>query len=80
MNKIRTKVNITLRKLSEVIKYNDKITWYSARGTFITTMIADNVHPAIVAEMAGNSPQTIFKHYFKNTTQKAIDNPVMNTI
>jgi hypothetical protein len=80
MNKIRTKVNITLRKLSEVIKYNDKITWYSARGTFITTMIADNVHPAIVAEMAGNSPQTIFKHYFKNTTQKAIDNQVMNTI
>ena len=80
MNKIRTKVNATLSKLSKEIKYNEKITWYSARGTFITTMIAENVHPAIVAEMAGNSPQTIFKHYFKNTSQKETDNQVVTII
>lgn len=66
-------VNQTLAKLRKIIKYKEKITWYSARGTFITEMIAANVHPIIVAEMAGNSPATIYKHYFKNTDYKQTD-------
>ena len=49
-----------------------KLTWYSARGAFISKMIDNNIHPIIVAQMAGNSPNTIYKHYFKNTTEDVI--------
>lgn len=66
-------VNLALRKLQQVIKYEDKITWYAARGTFITEMIASDIHPINVAEMAGNSPNTIYKHYYKNTDYKQMD-------
>ncbi len=59
-----------------LIKYKGKLTWYSARGTFISKMIDNNIHPIIVAQMAGNSPNTIYKHYFKNTTEDVIDKQV----
>lgn len=80
MSNICAKVNSTLKKVAKIVHYDNKITWYSARGTFISTMIADNVPPAIVAEMAGNSAQTIYKHYFKNTSQQVIDAHVMARI
>ncbi len=73
LKKLCDKVNLTLRKLQETIKYKEKITWYSARGTFISEMISADIHPVVVAEMAGNSPNTIYKHYFKNTDYKKID-------
>lgn len=59
------KVSVTLRKVSQRISYNEKITWNSSRGSFITKMINDGYNPAVVAEHAGNSPQIIFKHYYK---------------
>ena len=62
-------VNLALRKVTKVIKYKGKITWYSARGTFITKCILRNYRPDEVAEMAGNSPNTIFKNYFKNSNK-----------
>lgn len=73
LKKLCFKVNLALRKLQKIIKYKEKITWYSARGTFITEMIAADIHPVVVAEMAGNSPNTIYKHYYKNTDYKQID-------
>lgn len=73
LKRLSEKVNNTLRKLQKVIKYKEKITWYSARGTFISQMIAADIHPVVVAEMAGNSPNTIYKHYFKNTNYQQID-------
>ncbi|MFR9504106.1 MAG: phage integrase SAM-like domain-containing protein [Rikenellaceae bacterium] len=66
-------VNLLLRKICQIIKYDEKITWYSARGTFISEMIASDIHPIDVAAMAGNSPQTIYKHYYKNVDQKEVD-------
>ena len=67
------KVGLILEKVRKIIKYKDKITWYSARGTFISEMIASDIHPVDVAAMAGNSPNTIYKHYYKNVDQKQID-------
>lgn len=61
-------VNKTLEKVQKIIGYEEKFTWYAARGTFITRMLDIGVKPEKVAEMAGNSVQTIFKYYFKNTT------------
>ncbi|MFR9543805.1 MAG: integrase, partial [Rikenellaceae bacterium] len=66
-------VNLLLRKICQIIKYDEKITWYSARGIFISEMIASDIHPIDVAAMAGNSPQTIYKHYYKNVDQKEVD-------
>lgn len=80
MRTLRNKVNETLRKLEKAVKYKDKITWYAARGTFISAMINKGEHPATVAGMSGNSAQTIFKHYFKPTNQKQVDSLVEQTI
>lgn len=78
LKRLCDKVNKALGKLQKIIKYKEKITWYSARGTFITEMIAADIHPIVVAEMAGNSPNTIYKHYFKNTNYQQIDVQVDN--
>ena len=59
-------VRRVLYKVAKIIKYKEKITWYSARGTFISEMIASDIHPVDVAAMAGNSPNTIYKHYYVN--------------
>ncbi|MDR1718093.1 MAG: site-specific integrase [Prevotella sp.] len=65
--RISLKVNELLAKIAMLIKYDGKITWYSARGTFITKMIDKGYHPAAVAGFAGNSPLTIYNNYFKQT-------------
>ncbi|NDV78142.1 tyrosine-type recombinase/integrase [Dysgonomonas sp. 511] len=65
MDRLCSKVNKTLEKIRVLIGYDEKITWNSARGSFITKMINDGYNPAVVAEHAGNSPQIIFKHYYK---------------
>lgn len=76
LNRLCYKANQTLKKIKALIKYKGPLTWYSARGTFISTMIDNNIHPIIVAQMAGNSPNTIYKHYFKNTKEEVIDKEV----
>lgn len=65
LDRFNCKVNITLEKVKKEIKCKDKITWYSARGSFITKMINDGYNLAIVAEHAGNSPEVISKHYYR---------------
>lgn len=63
----RTKVglNRTLHKIAGMLDYEGKITWYSARGTFITKMVNLDYNAADIAIMAGNSVTTIFNSYFK---------------
>ena len=73
-------VRRVLYKVAKIIKYKEKITWYSARGTFISEMIASDIHPVDVAAMAGNSPNTIYKHYYKNVDQKQVDDKMQKAL
>lgn len=66
------KVNATLRKVREILKIRDKITWNSCRGTFISKMIDSGYNPIVVSKFAGNSPEMIYKHYYKNVNQKSM--------
>ena len=72
IDSIERKVNAVLERVRGMVMYKDKITWYSARGTFITRMIDMGYPPAVVAEFAGNSPMTIFRNYWKNTKPEEI--------
>lgn len=77
---LRNSVNATLEKVHKIIGYEEKFTWYAARGTFITRMLNIGVKPEKVAEMAGNSVQTIFKYYFKNTSPDELFDTVQAAI
>lgn len=65
--KVTEKTNKALAKACKLLHIEEHITWYSARGSFISKMVDAGNNPYIVAEMAGNSPMTIYKHYYKNT-------------
>lgn len=58
------RVNKTLKKICSILNISDKITWYSARGTYITNMLNAGVNVHEVADQAGNSPKIIEKHYY----------------
>lgn len=62
----------TLTKACRMLHIKENITWYSARGSFISKMVDAGNNPYVVAEMAGNSPLTIYKHYYKNTKRDEI--------
>lgn len=61
------RLNNTLEKVCELIGYPEKITWYSARGSFITALIDAGCPVSLVAVQSGNSAQIIEKHYYKMT-------------
>ena len=65
-------VSKTLSKACCILKIKEKVTWYSARGSFISRMVDDGNSPYAVAEMAGNSPMTIWKNYYKNTEREKL--------
>lgn len=65
-------VSRTLTKACKMLRIKENITWYSARGSFISKMVDAGNNPYVVAEMAGNSPLTIYKHYYKNTKREEI--------
>ena len=65
-------VSRTLTKACKMLRVKENITWYSARGSFISKMVDAGNNPYVVAEMAGNSPLTIYKHYYKNTKREEI--------
>lgn len=72
-------VNKTLRIVARDINYNGKITWNAARGTYISILI-DKFYPVeLVAEHAGNSPQVIYRHYYK-ATQNGVWNKKLDEI
>lgn len=65
-------LNKTLLKACKILHVKEHITWYSARGSFISKMVDAGSNPYVVAEMAGNSPMTIYKHYYKNTKKEEL--------
>lgn len=67
VKRLQEKVNRTLKKVAKELKLDIEFTWYAARGTFITKMIDEGYHPIAVAKFAGNSPNTIYKHYWDQT-------------
>lgn len=64
---ISNRVSKTLTKVCNILDIKENITWYSARGTFISRMVDAGCSPAVTAEQAGNSVTVIFKHYYKFT-------------
>ena len=65
-------VSETLDKVCEILGIDEKMTWYTARDTFISSELDAGTPITHVAEMAGNSARTIEKHYYKNTKQKEL--------
>lgn len=65
--KMRNRVSKTLTKVCNILDIKENITWYSARGTFISRMVDAGCSPSVTAEQAGNSVAVIFKHYYKFT-------------
>lgn len=77
---IERKVNLVLERVRGMVMYKDKITWYSARGTFITKMDEAGFSALMIAEFAGNSVQAIQRHYFRNTKQDEVLKTINNLI
>ena len=72
VNHLCGEVNKTLRRIVNLLGYDEEITWYSARGTYITMMVDKKYHPGVVAEHRGNSVITIYKFYWKNQNESDI--------
>ena len=64
VKRINEKVNRTLKKICDLSGIGQRVTWNTARSSYISRMIAEGFHPLQVAELAGNSPQTIYRHYY----------------
>lgn len=71
-NNTSDKVSKTLDKACAILGIEENMTWYTARGTFITNMLDDGNSLLHVAEMAGNSARIIEKHYYKNTQKEKL--------
>lgn len=72
VKQLSSRLSQTLTKACRMLRIKENITWYSARGSFISKMVDAGNNPYVVAEMAGNSPLTIYKHYYKNTKRDEI--------
>ncbi len=72
VKQLSSRLSRTLTKACKMLRIKENITWYSVRGSFISKMVDAGNNPHVVAEMAGNSPLTIYKHYYKNTKQDEI--------
>ncbi len=64
VNRINANVNKTLQKICELLDIKHNITWSTARSSYISKLIDAGFHPLQVAELAGNSPQTIYRYYY----------------
>lgn len=64
VKRINEKVNETLQKICDRCSIKSRVTWGTARSSYISKMIDEGFHPLQVAELAGNSPQTIYRHYY----------------
>ena len=72
VHQLTGRLSNTLTKACKMLRIKENITCYSARGSFISKMVDAGNNPYVVAEMAGNSPLTIYKHYYKNTRREEI--------
>ena len=64
VKRINEKVNETLQKICDRSGIKSRVTWGTARSSYISKMIDEGFHPLQVAELAGNSPQTIYRYYY----------------
>ena len=78
-HKMYTRVNYTTRMVAETLRkicaelgINHHITWSTARSSFICKMLDEGYHVYQVAEMTGNSPMAIYKHYYGITDKEKI--------
>lgn len=78
-HKMYTRVNYTTRMVAETLRkvcaelgINHPITWSTARSSFICKMLDEGYHIYQVAEMTGNSPMAIYKHYYGITNREDI--------
>ena len=49
--------------LTAMLRMKENTTWYSVRCSFISKMVNAGNDSYVVAEMVGDSPLTIYKHY-----------------
>lgn len=72
VERLTIKVNKTLKKVTERLNIDTKITWYTARSAFITHMANSGFSPLSIAAQAGNSVRMIEQHYFALTEKDNI--------
>lgn len=74
VKRINIKVNETLKKICDILEIKSHITWTTARSSYISKMIDEGFHPIQVAELAGNSPQTIYRYYYTMSDKEKMKN------
>lgn len=72
VNYITQAVAQTMQKVCVELGIPHHITWSTARSSFICKMLDEGYHIYQVAEMTGNSPMTIYKHYYGITNKDEI--------
>lgn len=72
VNYINHMVADTMQKVCAELGIPHHITWGTARSSFICKMLDEGYHIYQVAEMTGNSPITIYKHYYGITNREEI--------
>lgn len=72
VNYVSHMVNQTLQKVCVGLEINHHMTWGTARSSFIAKMLDEGCHAYQIAEMTGNSPMTIYKHYYGITNREEI--------
>ncbi len=72
VKRINQKVNQTLQKICDHCGIKSRVTWGTARSSYISKLIDAGLHPLQVAELAGNSPQTIYRHYYTISDKEAM--------
>ena len=53
VRQLSTRLSNTLTKACKMLRIKENVTWYSARGSFISKMVDAGNNPYVVAEMAG---------------------------
>lgn len=70
VSRLTVKVNKTLNKICQHQGITERVTWSTARSSFISKLIDEGYHPLQIAEQVGNNPQTIYKYYYINTNRE----------
>lgn len=65
-------VGRTVRKVCLELGIRKHISWGTARSSFICKMLDEGYHVFQIAEMTGNSPMTIYTHYYGITNSDKI--------
>lgn len=78
VNYVTRMVAQTMNKVCAELGITNCITWGTARSSFICKMLDEGCHIYQVAEMTGNSPMTMYKHYYGITNREEIKTKMSN--